>query len=69
MSFSAAQEIFKGALKAPQIRLELVRGAGGSKTAAIPKKPPAPVYPAKRGAEEEATPREVELVEGEERGD
>ncbi|GFU01321.1 partitioning defective 3 homolog [Nephila pilipes] len=70
VSFQTAQEIFKSALKAPQIRLELVRGQGLSKTAAVPKKPPPPVYPkptigeAVKKTEEEG----AALVEGEERG-
>ncbi|XP_042896204.1 partitioning defective 3 homolog isoform X2 [Parasteatoda tepidariorum] len=74
VSFQTAQEIFKSALKSSQIKLELIRGASNhlqqSKTAAVPKKPPAPVYPranipspeAPKKAEEESS-----LVEGEER--
>ncbi|KAG8180852.1 hypothetical protein JTE90_023005 [Oedothorax gibbosus] len=57
VSFQSAQEIFKNALKSQQIQLELVRGSG-SKTAAAPRKPPAPVYP--KG--EVALPRREEPV-------
>lgn len=71
VSFQAAQEIFKSALKAPQIKLELVRGNNHSrsKTAAVPKKPPPPVYPKPNIAEpQKKAEEEAALVEGEERG-
>ncbi|XP_035223259.1 partitioning defective 3 homolog isoform X2 [Stegodyphus dumicola] len=71
VSFQTAQEIFKNALKAPQIKLELVRGPGHlrSKTAAIPKKPPPPVYPKSsiNGEVQKKADDETALVEGEER--
>ncbi|XP_054722763.1 partitioning defective 3 homolog [Uloborus diversus] len=58
VSFQTAQEVFKDALRASRIRLELVRGAG-PRAAAAPRKPPPPVYPEGK--------REEDLVEGEER--
>ncbi|CAL1275581.1 unnamed protein product [Larinioides sclopetarius] len=71
VSFQTAQEIFKSALKSSQIRLELVRGQGHlqSKTAAVPKKPPPPVYPKPSTGETTKKPDEegAALVEGEER--
>lgn len=70
VSFQKAQDIFKDALKAPEIKLCLLKGNSSlSGPVAVPKKPP-PVYPkpAMYSGVKKDLDIDNELVEGEERG-
>ncbi|XP_076349182.1 partitioning defective 3 homolog isoform X6 [Tachypleus tridentatus] len=70
VSFKKAQEIFKDALRDPEIRIRLAKNSLSTGSAQRPKKPPPPVYPKpivqrKRSNNEE---ERTDLVEGQERG-